>query len=263
MAELSAALRNAVGASSIIQHNLLKGEFRERRVISGIRPFIPMRYALTSGIIINASGKFSKQQDIIISDMATVPSFLASADLSVHAIESISGVIEVKSVATTDEIRKAVENVASVKRLASDEPRDYIEIRGGYIGKGQNVDKPFGGILFLDSSISDEKILEEYRTAITAIAPNDRPNALVVVDRATLSWASYLDDIELTIQPEPLRGTHVVLQRLGKNSLLVFYTILLRILASYKPPELDIMNYIANSGGYGDYDLIVRSLSEE
>ena len=264
MVELSAALRNAVGASSIIQHNLLKGEFRERRVISGLRPFIPMRYTLSSGIVVNASSKFSKQQDIIISDTVTVPPFLASTELSVHAIESISGVIEVKSVATTDEIRKAVENVASVKTLAPDEPRDYIEIRGGYIGKGQNVDKPFGGILFLDSSISDEKILEEYRAAVTKIAPNDRPNALVIVDRATLSWASYPDDTgQLTIQPEPLRGTHVVLQQLGMNSLLVFYTILLRILASYKPPKIEIMDYITNSGGYGDYGLTVRSLSEE
>jgi hypothetical protein len=34
----------------------------------------------------------------------------------------------------------------------------------------------------------------------------------------------------------------------------------MRILASYKPPEMDIMNYVVNSGGYGEYELMVRAI---
>lgn len=264
MAELSAALRNAVGASSAIPHNLLKGELRERRVISGLRPFLPGRYTLSSGIIVNAEGKFSNQQDIVISDIMVVPPFVAAQELAVHPIESISGTIEVKSVVKSGAIRAAVKNIASVKRLASDEPRDYVEIRGGHIGAGQNVDKPFGGIMFLDSEMSDEAILNEYADATVGFPPNDRPNALVVVDRLTLAWGSYPNDpANLTIQPEPLRGSHFVLQKLNKNALLAFYVILMRILTSYKPPEMDIMNYVVNSGGYGEYGITVRPIAAE
>jgi hypothetical protein len=261
MGELSAALRNAVGASSPIQHNLLKGELRERRVITGLRSFIPKRYTLSSGIIVNSSGDFSKQQDLVISDITVMPPFFAAQELAVHPIESISGTIEIKSLAKSGLIREAVNNVASVKTLAPDEPRDYVEIRGGHIGAGQNVDKPFGGIMFLDSEMSDDAILDEYLDATTTLAPNNRPNALVVVDRLTLSWGSYpAETSQLVTEPEPLRGTHVVRQILNANSLLVFYVILMRILASYKPPEMDIMNYVVNSGGYGEYELMVRAI---
>src|SRR5262245_1221992 len=125
MEELSSALANAVGASSVIQHRLLKGEFRERRVIAGLRPFIPRRYEMNSGVVANADGNFSLQQDIILSDSMVAPPFLAAGELGVYPIEAVSGVIEVKSVATTQAIRDAVANIASVKSLMSDAPRDF------------------------------------------------------------------------------------------------------------------------------------------
>src|SRR5260370_30837111 len=213
--ELSSALPNAVAASSLIQHRLLKGELRERRVIAGLRPFIPRRYEMNSGVVVNAEGNFSCQQDIILSDSMVAPPFLAAGELGVHPIETVSAVIEVKSVATAQAMRDAVANIASVKQLASDEPRDFTEIRDAYIGMGQNVDKPFGGVLFLGSDASDEAILDAYVKAIATLAPNDRPNAVVVVDEFALTWGSYVEESEQPIiQPEPLRGTHVLLQRL-------------------------------------------------
>jgi hypothetical protein len=263
MAELSAALRNAVGASSLIDHRLLKGEFRERRVIAGLRQFIPRRYEMYSGVVVNADGNYSAQQDIIISDSVVSPPFLAAGELGVLFIETVSAVIEVKSVATAQAVHEAVTNIASVKRLASDEPRVYTEISGGHIGMGENVDKPFGGILFLSSGISDEAILDAYTKATASIAPNDRPNALVVVDGSAFTWGKYADSGQLIVQPEPLFGSHVVLQRLGVNALLVFYIVLMRILKSYQPPDLDLLSYISKSGGYGRYEILVQEMLSE
>jgi hypothetical protein len=115
MGELSSALSYAVGASSLIQHRLLKGEFRERRVIAGLRSFIPRRYEISSGVVVNASGDHSRQQDVILSDSMTVPPLLAAGDLGVHLVETVRAVIEVKSMATAQTTRDAVMNVASVK----------------------------------------------------------------------------------------------------------------------------------------------------
>ncbi len=128
--ELSSALPNAVAASSLIDHRLLKGEFRERRVIAGLRPFIPRRYEMLSGVVANADREYSRQQDIIISDSMIMPPVLAAGELGVHLIETVSAVIEVKSVATAQAVRDAVETIASVKRLASDGPRGITVIRG-------------------------------------------------------------------------------------------------------------------------------------
>jgi hypothetical protein len=236
MGELSAALANAVGASSLIQHRLLKGEFRERRVISGLRPFIPRRYEMSSGVIVNADSDFSRQQDIILSDSIIAPPFLAAGELGVHPIETVAAVIEVKSVANARAMREAVENIASVKHLASDEPRGFAEVRGASIGMGQTVDKPFGGALFLTSDASDEAMLDAYLEAIATLAPNDRPNAVVVVGKFTLTWGSLeAGSDQPTIEPRPSRGTHVLLQRLGANALLAFYISMMRVLAGYHP----------------------------
>jgi hypothetical protein len=257
MGELSSALANAVGASSLIQHRLLKGEFRERRVIAGLRPFIPRRYEMSSGVIVNVPGDFSRQQDIILSDSMLVPPFLAAGELGVHPIETVAAVIEVKSVA----VREAVENIASVKQLAPDEPRGFTEIRGAGIGMGETAGKPFGGALFLGSDASDKAILDAYLDATTPLAPNDRPNAMVVVGEFALSWGSFSEGSdELIIEPQPSQGTCVLLQRLGGNALLVFYLSMMRVLTAYHSPELDLFAYVDNSGGLGGHDTIVQKL---
>ena len=261
MGELSSALANAVGASSLIQHRLLKGEFRERRVIAGLRPFIPRRYEMSSGVIVNVRGDFSRQQDIILSDSMLVPPFLAAGELGVHPIETVAAVIEVKSVATAQAVREAVENIASVKRLAPDEPRGFTEIRGAGIGVGETADKPFGGALFLGSGASDEAILAAYLDATTPLASNDRPNAVVVVGEFTLSWGSFSEGSEeLVIEPQPSRGTCLLLQRLGGSALLAFYLSMMRVLAAYHPPELDLFAYVNNSGGLGGHEIVVQKL---
>jgi hypothetical protein len=168
-------------------------------------------------------------------------------------------VIEVKSVGTKKAIRDAVANVASVKQLLPDEPREHISVRAGRIRVGPDHDKPFGGILFLESKIGDKAILDTYLDAIASVAPNNRPNALVVVGRVVLTWGAFIGEpSQPTIQPEPLKGAHIFLQGLKKNSLLVFYVILMRILESYDPPPLDLYPYILKSGGYGDYTLLTR-----
>lgn len=45
--------------------------------------------------------------------------------------------------------------------------------------------------------------------------------------------------------------------------MLLFYMILMKILTSYEPPDLDMMSYVTNSGGYGHYELKVLPMPEE
>jgi hypothetical protein len=261
MQELSSALANAVGASSPIQHRLLKGEFRERRVIEGLRPFIPRRYEMSSGVVVNAAGGSSRQQDIILADSMTTPPFLAVGELGVHPIEAVSGVIEVKSIATAQAVLDAVENIATVKRLVSDQPRDVAMIRGGAITMGQTVAKPFGGMLFLGTDAPDEALRDAFIEATTQVGANDRPNAVVVVGKFTLMWGSYPGPFPVpVIQPEPMLGTHVFLHRAGASALLLFYRNMMKILAEYQPPELDLSAYVTASGGLGWHEIVPKEL---
>jgi hypothetical protein len=257
MDELSSALSNAVGASSPIQHRLLKGEFRERRVIAGLRSFIPRRYYISSGVIANANGDFSLQQDIILSDSMTVPPVLAAGELGVHLIETVRAVIEVKSKATAQTMREAVKNIASVKRLMPNEPRSFMDMSGGGIAVGETFDKPFGGVIFLDSEAPDITIGNAFRDEVSTLAPNDRPNAVVVVNEFAILWGNLTQGSQALIEPQPMSATEFRLHRFGANALLAFYVVLTKVLADYQAPLLDLISYVNNSEGFGNHEALI------
>lgn len=253
MSELSSALRNSVGASSSIRHQLLKGEFRERRVIAGLRPFIPRRYEMSSGVVINSAGEHSGQQDVILSDSMVSPPFLAAGELGVHPIEAVSGVVEVKSRATPEEMRSAVRNVASVKRLMSDDLRPIAGTSQGTVGAAWARGKPFGGIILLDRSGSDEALLQAFTEEADKLGPSDRPNSVVLINDFVIFWAMPLPGSSLPVMQFHLTPEMQPLHRpLGKDSLLIFYLALMRTIGTYQPPGLDLASYIAAGPGLGN-----------
>jgi Domain of unknown function (DUF6602) len=255
MDELSSALSNAVGASSVIDHRLLKGEFRERRVIAGLRPFIPRRYEMTSGVVVNAEGNFSRQQDIILSDSVTVPPILAAGELGVHLVETVRGVIEVKSVATAQSMRDAVANIASVKKLMPDVPRAFTDISGQSIPIGDTFDKPFGGILFLESGAEDSVIRDAFLEEASKLKSYNRPNAAVVVNKFALLWSNQSEEVDALIEAQAFRATQLGFHRLEANALLAFYMVLVKALADYQPPMLNLNLYLKNGGGLGRHEV--------
>lgn len=55
--------------SKRINHQGVKGTIREYSVFERfLRPYLPSRYSLGQGIVIDAEGKQSKQQDLVIYD---------------------------------------------------------------------------------------------------------------------------------------------------------------------------------------------------
>lgn len=260
MAELSSGLQRAVGASKPIEHRLLKGEFRERRVIAGLRPFIPGRFTMTSGVVINAAQQFSRQQDIVLSDAMRAAPFLAAGDLGVHPIELIDGVIEVKSAATTQTVAEAVENIASVKRLAPYEMRGMTRVDADSIGMGETNEKPFGGILFLGTSAKLETLFDAYLKTCNELQPVDRPHVLTIVGHASIQWVTYPGSgTEIrSFEPLPTNGNAAALMPIGANALLSFYMTMMKVLTGYFPPPFDLAGYVNATGGLGPHVMTVQ-----
>jgi hypothetical protein len=262
MGELSAGLERAVGASRPIEHRLLKGEFRERRVIAGLRPFIPARFSMTSGLVVNSRQEFSRQQDIVFSDTMSAAPFIAAGELGVHPIELVHGVIEVKSAATSQQIAEAVENIASVKRLAPYEMRDFTRVDGGSIGMGQTNEKPFGGALFLGASAKLETLFDAYMSACADVDPVDRPHALTIVGRGSIQWVNVDTAAKelLSVEPVPTNANAAALMPVGENALLSFYMTLMKVLSAYSPPAFDLVNYVNSAGGLGPSEMTIQPL---
>ncbi len=260
--ELSDALKRAVGASRPIEHRLLKGEFRERRVIAGLRPLVPARFSMTSGVVVNSTQEFSRQQDIVFSDTLRAAPFLAAGDLGVHPIELVDGVIEVKSAATGESVAEAVENIASVKRLAPYEMRDFTRVVASGTEMGRTNEKPFGGALFLGTSAKLETLFDAFLGACKDLDPVDRPHVMTIVGSATVQWvrADAVGGTLLSVEPLPTAANAAALMPVGGNALLSFYMTLMRVLGAYSPPPFDLASYVNSAGGIGAHEMTIQPL---
>lgn len=102
---------------SQVAHAGERGSQRERTLMMFLEKYLPTRYALGSGHIIDTDGNRSNQCDIVIYDGHNCPLLLAEDGYQVFPIESVFGVIEVKSVAQSSTIKEAVDNIVAAKML--------------------------------------------------------------------------------------------------------------------------------------------------
>jgi len=102
----------------LITHKGERGEANEKSLTNLLVKFLPKRYSIGSGIIIDKFGNNSKQVDIIIYDSDFHPElFSQGAAASLYPVDVVYMTIEIKTTMTKDAMNDAIENVASVKRL--------------------------------------------------------------------------------------------------------------------------------------------------
>lgn len=103
--------------TSQIEHHGEKGSAREEKIKELLEKYLPRKYSLTNGTVINAKDKQSKQVDIIIHDNLFTPILEDFQSSKVIPIESLYGMIEVKSTLSKVELNKCIKNIKSVKEL--------------------------------------------------------------------------------------------------------------------------------------------------
>ncbi|MEW5940464.1 MAG: DUF6602 domain-containing protein, partial [Chloroflexota bacterium] len=105
-------------ATANIPHQGVKGRARESIVFEQyLKPYIPPRYAISTGLIFDIDGNSSRQQDLVIFDEFNTP---VLKDLEAEKIffpESILAVIEVKSTLTNEEVDDIATKSTSVWKL--------------------------------------------------------------------------------------------------------------------------------------------------
>jgi hypothetical protein len=102
-------------AKRIIQHGVTRGTMAENALRSLLQNLLPVRHGIAGGFILDTANHSSRQVDILIYDrLHSAPIYqdetctVVSPDMAVLAIES-------KSRLTIQHLRKALENIASVK----------------------------------------------------------------------------------------------------------------------------------------------------
>ncbi|HUX77017.1 MAG TPA: DUF6602 domain-containing protein [Anaerolineae bacterium] len=105
-----------------IEHSGERGGQREAALRAFLTKYLPKKYALGTGHIIDKTGNTSKQCDIVIYDAFNCPLILAEEGYQLFPAEAVFGVVEVKSVLDAGAIAEGVQNIQSVKILERSEP---------------------------------------------------------------------------------------------------------------------------------------------
>jgi hypothetical protein len=95
-----------------------RGAAREKAVFDFLSKRLPARYGVGEGFVIDGEGGQSDQCDVVIYDRERTPCLSVEPARTIWPFESVYGVVQVKSKLTRAQLKDAVENIASFKRLS-------------------------------------------------------------------------------------------------------------------------------------------------
>ena len=94
-----------------------KGDEREARLKAFLETYLPHKYAIGKGEIVDLAGNTSRQCDLVIYDRTISPILYSGKEFQIFLAEFVYAVIEVKSMLSYKELSAAIENIKSVKKL--------------------------------------------------------------------------------------------------------------------------------------------------
>ena len=142
-------------SSSQISHAGEMGNATEENWRELLRTYLPGRYAVDGGFIIDVDGRESQQLDLIVFDRQYSPVLFDAGGVHYVPAESVYGVFEVKQDLSKQHVEYAAIKVASVRRLnrtsapiihAGGEypPKEPPTILGGILTAVSSWSPPFG-----------------------------------------------------------------------------------------------------------------------
>lgn len=137
---------------SSITHNGTMGDINEKYFIDMIKNYLPNRYAIDTGIVIDSEGKTSDQIDIIIFDNQYTPTLLDQNHHRYIPAESVYAIFEVKPHIDKGYIKYAGNKANSVRTLK----RTSVPIAhaGGFYPAKKHFDI-IAGIIAIDINWAD------------------------------------------------------------------------------------------------------------
>jgi len=147
---ISEPLRAILTSTSVsVGHPGTKGDASEFQWLQWLKTYLPQRYEVNSGFVIDSDGSISEQQDIIVYDRQYTPYLLNKDGVIYVPAESVYAVIEVKQELSRIYIKYAGDKIKSVRCLKrTSAPIRYAA--GTY--KPKRPHRIIGGLVCLNSS---------------------------------------------------------------------------------------------------------------
>lgn len=217
--------------SKRIEHNPTKGRAREYSVIENfLQPYLPSRYSIGSGIIIDANNNSSKQQDLVVYDEFFTPVLKSMDSESLFFPESVYAVFEVKSTLRHRDIEDITLKSASVW--------DLMQVPNREIKLAPNISMPSARMppLCIGLCFESEYALEDTIPRLRKVRDNTRSgHALSILcvlndkdDNAGLVINVNKDNLnEVTLTPHPSSRFALIKCDTPGDALLSMYLLLM------------------------------------
>lgn len=162
-----------------------KGRANENIIRNFLIKFLPKKYDVGSGILIDRKGKSSNQCDVVIYDKEYHPDFFGQRSSILFPVDVVYATIEVKTTLDQKEIKLAIGNIFSVKTL--DIIPKNIPITGS---SEQSPTHPLGMIFAYDSKKIKkiETIKTNFEKYLSRITRNQQPDLGIILQKGLLMY---------------------------------------------------------------------------
>ncbi len=142
-----------------------EGETLERVVLKFFEQYLPHKYHVDRGYIMNDEGKVSFQQDIVIYDPNNYVLLQNTDGYKIFPIESVYATVEVKSQLSSNKINECNQNIGSIKHLSGVmfKVSAQGETKGDILDVTQYGSQVFSTVFAYDSKISLEALAKNFR----------------------------------------------------------------------------------------------------
>jgi hypothetical protein len=158
----------------LIPHMGERGREAETAFARLLGSFVPQRLGVGTGLLFDTNGSYSRQMDIVLFDQSDEPAVLAQTTQLLFPVETVIGVIEVKSRLDRDEIADCGIKGTSIRGLKPARP--YAD----------GSPAPMYIVLAYDSHLAKEKVVAQF----AAMDADARPDLVCVLDPAMVMGSS-------------------------------------------------------------------------
>lgn len=137
-----------------LNHPVIKGSASECYWVNLLREYLPIKYGVDSGQVIDCTGNTSGQIDVIIYERDTFPYVFNNNGAFFIPIEAVVGVFEIKQDINKDEILYTAEKIESVRILEG----SYLDDKGKEAERFWPPRPILGGFLSTDSSMKKDTL---------------------------------------------------------------------------------------------------------
>jgi hypothetical protein len=227
-----------------LPHHGEKGAAREEVVRAFLSEYLPKRFSVSHGFIVDASGDVSRQMDVVIYDQLACPVFHVTPSQRLIPAEGVSGVVSVKSALTRSELHEAANNLSSVatlNRLASGRPEAMIggvpvgEHEAHQSGRAEPI---FTSVFAFDSA-SLGSVAENLHELNRDVPPELRIQLICVLNRGIVTYAE-----TGVLEPTYSASAQVALVENTELALPLFYAFLANQVMRKVPLSISLRAYL-------------------